>query len=46
MVDGSIRPDGYCRLFVFNKQAAMRTKALASTVQNTLDEWDFANRPC
>src|SRR6516162_729470 len=32
MVDGSIRPDGYCRLFVLNKQAAMRTKALASTV--------------
>jgi len=31
MVDGSIRPDGYCRLFVLNKQAAMRTKALAST---------------
>ena len=32
MVDGSISPNGYCRLFVLNKQAAMRTKALASTV--------------
>jgi hypothetical protein len=32
MVDGSIRPDGYCRLFVLNKQAVMRTKALASAV--------------
>jgi hypothetical protein len=30
MVDGSISPNGYCRLFALSRQSAMRANLIAS----------------
>jgi len=32
MVDGSISPNGYCRLFALNRQSARRSKTVGGTV--------------